>query len=117
MDYYWYKKLVEGNIHGLFADQNRYVVHFSKGISEEVFNASNFDFPADFPKLADINPSYFKVYDTKEGWSGEIAIPKKVDKIFAMELPTAPFYALRNDEYLGEEQDYLTFYKLRLVQK
>lgn len=116
-EYYGYQKLVEGNIHGLFADQDRYVVHFSQGISEEVFSTSNFDFPADFPKLADINPSYFKIYDTKQGWSGEISIPKKVNKIFAMELPTTPFYALRNDEYLGEEQDYLTFYKLQLVQK
>ncbi|UZD24642.1 hypothetical protein PBT90_14770 [Algoriphagus halophytocola] len=114
---YGYEKLVEGNIFGVFADQKYVVVHYSEGISEEVFTANQFNFPEDFPKLIALNQSNFKVYDEEKGWSNEILIPKKVDKIFAMEDPTQAFFALRNDEYLGEEQDYLTFYKLKLVQK
>jgi len=114
---YNYDRLIEGMIYGVFADKNHYVVHYSEGISEDIFMASEFKFPEDFPKLIELNHFYFKVYDTKKGWSNEIPIPKNVDKVFAMESPTQPFYALRNDDYIGEEEDYLTFYKLQLVQK
>ncbi|RAI91947.1 hypothetical protein [Algoriphagus yeomjeoni] len=114
---YNYEKLVEGNIFGVFANQKHLVVHYSEGISEDVFGSQNFTFPEDFPRLAELNQSYFKVYDTEKGWSNEIPISKKVKQIFAIENPTEPFYALRNDDYIGEEQDYLTFYKLQLVQK
>lgn len=114
---YSYERLVEGNIYGVFADKDQFVVHYSEGISEDVFSAQEFTFPEDFPKLIELNQSNFKIYDTKKGWSNEIPIPKKVDNIFAMDSPTQPFFALRNDEYLGEEQEYLTFYKLQLVQK
>ncbi|MEB2781655.1 hypothetical protein U3A58_14755 [Algoriphagus sp. C2-6-M1] len=114
---YSYERLVEGNIYGVFLDKDQIVVHYSEGISEDVFSTHEFTFPEDFPKLIELNLSYFKIYDTKKGWSNEIPIPKEIDKIFAMEDPTQPFFALRNDEYLGEEQDYWTFYKLQLVQK
>lgn len=114
---YNYEKLVEGNVFGVFADENQIVVHYSQGISEEIYGTYEFNFPEDFTKLIDLNQSYFKVYDSEKGWSNEIPIPKKVDNIFAIENPTQPFFALRNDEYIGEEQEYLTFYKLQLVQK
>ncbi|PZX50202.1 hypothetical protein [Algoriphagus chordae] len=114
---YNYEKLVEGNVFGVFAEENQFVVHYSEGISEEIYSTQEFDFPKDFPKLIDLNQSYLKVYNSEKGWSNEIPIPKKVYKIFAMEGLNQPFFALRNDEYLGEEQDYLTFYKLQLVQK
>jgi hypothetical protein len=114
---YGYEKLVEGNVFGVFADKNQFVVHYSAGISEDVFSTNKFNFPEDFPKLAELNQSYFKVYDSEKGWSNEMPIPKKVYQIFAMEGLNQPFFAIRNDEYLGEEQDYLTFYKLQLVQK
>lgn len=114
---YGYEKLVEGNIFGVFADEKYIVVHYSEGISEEVFTANQFNFPDDFPKLTDLNQSYFKIYDEEKGWSNEIPIPKKVKSIFAIEDPTEPFFALRNDDYIGVEQDYITFYKLKLVQK
>lgn len=114
---YDYEKLIEGNIFGVFADENQFVVHYSEGISEEVYGTYEFNFPADFTKLIDLNQSYLKVYDSKKGWSNEMPIPKKAYQIFAIEDPTQPFFALRNDEYIGEEQEYLTFYKLQLVQK
>ncbi|SFB54976.1 hypothetical protein [Algoriphagus aquimarinus] len=114
---YNYEKLVEGNIFGVFANENQFVVHFSEGISEDIFSANEFNFPEDFTKLIDLNQSYLKVYNSEKGWSNEIPIPKKVYQIFAMEGLNQPFFALRNDEYIGEEQDYLTFYKLKLVQK
>ena len=114
---YNYEKLIEGHIYGVFSNKNQMVVHYSQGISEDVFSSQNFKFPEDFTRLAELNPSYFKVYDSEKGWSNEIRIPNKVDNIFAIENPTQPFFALRNDEYLGEEQEYLTFYKLQLVEK
>ncbi|WPR74173.1 hypothetical protein [Algoriphagus sp. NG3] len=114
---YGYEKLVEGNIFGVFANKNYLVVHYSQGISEDVFSANEFDFPKDFPKLVDLNQTYFKIYNTERGWSNEVLIPKTVKQIFAIENPTQPFFALRNDDYIGEEQEYLTFYKIQLVQK
>ena len=116
-EHYGYEKLVEGNIFGVFASKDYLVAHYSQGISEDVFSANEFDFPKDFPKLTELNQSYFKIYNTKKGWSNEIPLPKKIDKIFVIEDPIRPFFALRNDEYLGEEQEYLTFYKIQLVQK
>jgi hypothetical protein len=114
---YDYEKLVEGNVFGVFANKDHLAVHYSQGISEDVFTSYEFKFPEDFPKLAELNQSYFKVYETEKGWSNEIPISKNVKQIFAMEGLNQQFFALRNDEYLGEEQDYITFYKLQLVQK
>ena len=114
---YSYEKLVEGNIFGVFANNDHYLVHYSEGISEDVFGSYEFDFPKDFPKLTELNQSYFRMYENENGWSNEIQIPKKIDKVFAVEDPTQPFYALRNDEYIGEEQEYITFYKLQLKRK
>ncbi|EAZ80298.1 hypothetical protein [Algoriphagus machipongonensis] len=114
---YGYEKLIEGNVFGVFTNKNLMVVHYSQGISEEVFGNFEFKFPEDFTKLIALNQSYFKVYDTEKGWSNEIPISNKVKQLFAMEDPAKPFFALRNDEYIGEEQEYLTFYKLQLVQK
>jgi len=114
---YNYERLVEGNILGIFSDQNLIITHYSTGVTEDIFLSNEFNKPEKFPKIIEFNNFFFKIYDREKGWSNKIPIPKKVDNIFAMESPVQPFFALRNDEYLGEEQEYITFYKLQLVQK
>ncbi|WP_332911458.1 hypothetical protein [Algoriphagus boritolerans] len=71
-----------------------------------------------FYKYPEFNNSYLKVFSIYQGkWSNEIEIPAKIDFILNIESTDQPFYALRNDDFIGEEQEYLTFYKLKLRQK
>jgi len=58
-----------------------------------------------------------KVIQLDGSLSNEIILPHSIQRILAIESLDEPFYAVRNDEFIGEEQEYLTFYKLRLRQK
>ncbi|WP_009032821.1 hypothetical protein [Indibacter alkaliphilus] len=49
--------------------------------------------------------------------SNEIVVPYKIGAILNIEAWDKPFYAVRDDDFLGEEQDYITFYKLHLQRK
>jgi hypothetical protein len=46
-----------------------------------------------------------------------VIVPSKIKLILNIESVDKSFYALRDDDFLGEEQDYITFYKLQLVKK
>ncbi|MDX5337744.1 MAG: hypothetical protein LPK25_01875 [Cyclobacteriaceae bacterium] len=116
-EYYNFKKLIEGHLTGIFLNENLIVSYYSKGIAEDEYASHQFEFPKDFGKLDYLNPSFFKVFEKNKGWSNEIKIPEKVEIIFSMYDPEKPFFGMRNDEWLGEEQDYITFYKLKLVKK
>ncbi|MFC3880229.1 hypothetical protein ACFOSV_08580 [Algoriphagus namhaensis] len=116
-EWYDFSTMISGRIMGVFADKGHLVVHYSNGVNEEVFTSYEFDNPENFPKIIKLDDHYFQIYDSESGWSNPILIPKKVDKVFALPSIDQPFFALRNDEYLEEEQDYLTLYKLQLIQK
>ncbi|MHA7130991.1 hypothetical protein [Algoriphagus namhaensis] len=115
-EWYDFGTMISGRVMGVFPDKGRLVVHYSNGVNEEVFTAYEFDNPANFPKIIEVDDHYFQIYDPESGWSNPILIPKKVGQIFALPSLNQPFFAPRNDEYLEEEQDYLTLYKLQLIQ-
>ena len=116
-EYYNFNKLIEGFLEGVFVNDNLLVCLYKKGMTEEMYSMQQFEFPKDFGKLDYLNPAYFKIFEKNKGWSNEIKIPEKVEIIFSMYDPEEPFFGMRNDEWLGEEQDYITFYKLKLVRK
>jgi len=116
-EYNDFSKLVEGRIQAVYVDEKNLVVHFWGGMNEEQFAIGDYSNPDNFMKVFDQLDNYFKIHTAENGWSDEILIPKKVSTIFEIGTIDKPFFALRNDEYLGEEQDFITFYKLQLIKK
>lgn len=116
-EYNDFSKLVEGRIQAVYADEKNLMVHFWGGMNEEQFAIGEYSNPDNFMKVFDQLDNYFKIQTAENGWSEEILVPKKVSTIFEIGTIDKPFFGLRNDEYLGEEQDFITFYKLQLVQK
>ena len=109
--------MYEASIEGIYLTKNYIIISYNSGIGENIFQQFELNKSDNFYKYPDYRKNFLRIYSTDAGWSNEIKIPPAVDIILNIESPKQAFYALRNDEYLGEEQDYLTFYKLQLVQK
>jgi hypothetical protein len=109
--------MYEAEVEGLFSFDDSFVVYYSGGIPEDIFLQFELKKPENFPLYPNYRKNYLKIYSPESGLSNELILPKSIDFILNIESLEKPFYALRDDEYLGEEQDYLTFYKLQLVKK
>ncbi|MEP0710310.1 hypothetical protein [Algoriphagus sp.] len=109
--------MYEGGIEGVFASDDKVIVYYRSGIKEDIFKQNELKKPTNYYKYPDFNKQFLRIYNTKSGLSNEIEVPAFIDFILNIESLDKPFYALRHDEYLGEEQDFLTFYKLQLVQR
>ncbi|SFT99153.1 hypothetical protein SAMN04489724_3228 [Algoriphagus locisalis] len=107
----------EARINGIYSDQNHIVIAYQGGIDGNTFVNNNLKERENFHRYPEFRNDYLKIYQYGFGWSNEMIIPSKVKLILNIESVDKPFYALRNDEYIGEEQDYMTFYKLQLVEK
>ena len=107
----------EARINGIYSDQRHIIIAYQGGIDGDTFVNNNLKERENFYRYPEFKKDYLKIYQYGSGWSNEMIIPSKVKLILNIEAVDKPFYALRNDEYLGEEQDYLTFYKLQLIQK
>ncbi len=116
-DYADFSKLVEGRIWSIYAREEGVLIKYWEGMDEEQFAIGDFTTPENFPKLQNQIAKNYKVYSEKEGWSNDIPIPNRIGQVFEVESLSEPFFALRNDEFLGEEQDYITFYKVQLQKK
>lgn len=110
-------KMLDGRISGFYPRSDGIFVTYTEGISEDIFTQNELKNPKNFPKYVEHQSHILKFMNTDSIWSNEIIIPSNIDQILNIESLSKPFYALRNDDYIGEEQDYLTFYKLHLVQK
>lgn len=117
VDYISGNTMYEASIEGIYSTKDHIIVSYSGGIAENIFKQFELNKSENFYKYPDYRKNFLRIYSSDAGWSNEIKIPTAVDMILNIESPTQAFYALRNDDYLGEEQDYLTFYKLQLVQK
>ncbi|PZX50201.1 hypothetical protein [Algoriphagus chordae] len=107
----------EARIYGIYSDPNHIMITYNGGIDGNTFVNNELKEKENFYRYPEFRKDYLKIYQYGFGWSNEMIIPSKVKLILNIESVDKPFYALRNDEYIGEEQDYLTFYKLQLVQK
>ncbi|SEF78227.1 NHL repeat-containing protein [Algoriphagus boritolerans] len=108
----------EAKITGIYSDPKHLILSYQGGIDSETFIQNELKESKNFYKYPEFNNSYLKVFSIYQGkWSNEIEIPAKIDFILNIESTDQPFYALRNDDFIGEEQEYLTFYKLKLRQK
>lgn len=109
--------MYEATIEGIYALKNTVVISYSSGIPEDIFKQNELNKPENYFRYPEFRKNFLRLYQEELGLSNEIVIPSKIDFILNIESTDKPFYALRNDEFIGEEKEYLTFYKLRLVQK
>ena len=117
---YQYKShtsMLDGRIKQLFPTTDGIVVTFEEGITEDVFLQKELKDPKNFPLYPRFQNQVLKIVQLDGSLSNEIIIPNQIDRMVGLTSLNEPFYAVRNDEWLGEEQDYITFYKLKLVRK
>ncbi|MCU0402222.1 MAG: hypothetical protein MUE75_14655 [Algoriphagus sp.] len=107
----------DGRIRQLFPTREGIVVTYEEGITEDIFVQNNLKDPKNFPLYPQFQNQVLKIVKLDGSLSNEIIIPNQIDRMVGLTSLDEPFYAVRNDEWLGEEQDYITFYKLKLVRK
>jgi hypothetical protein len=108
----------EAVITGVYSDQKHVILTYKGGINSDTFVQNELMERKNFYRYPEFNKNYLKVYSIDQGmWSNEVEIPAKIELILNIESTDRSIYALRDDDYLGEEQDYITFYKLQLIQK
>jgi hypothetical protein len=110
-------RMLDGDIRQLFVTQKGTIIIFLEGIEEEIFIQNELNIPKNFPKYKDFQNQILKIILPDSSLSNEIIIPYRIGRFLNIEELDKPFYALRDDDYLGEEQDFITFYKLQLVKK
>lgn len=111
------RRMLDGVIRQLFVTKKGTVVFFNEGIDEDIFVQNELNIPKNFPKYKDFQNQILKIIVKDSILSNEIKVPYNIGRIMNIEELDEPFYALRDDEFIGEEQDYITFYKLQLVRK
>jgi hypothetical protein len=102
------------NSFNLFAMEDALVIHYCEGIHKDDFINAGLNEKKNWYKIPDLEGRFLKVYQPSIGWSNEILVPPVINQIMNIEHINKPFYAIRNDEYIGEEQDFITLYKLQL---
>ena len=112
-----YGKIYKGRVKNLFAIPNGVLVYYHEGIEGDIFQREALIERENWPKLPDFDKEILKVYVEGKGWSNEVLVPPYVKAISGIHDLGNHFYVFRHDDYLGEEQDYLTFYKMKLVRK
>lgn len=110
-------QLREGKIKAHFPFTGGVMVHYQEGIEQEIFQANELNKRENYYRYPFFQNSILKLYHEENGWSNEILVPKEVQFIIDMVSPDRDFFALRNDEVLGQEADFLTMYRFRLVEK
>ncbi|MBR9775563.1 MAG: hypothetical protein GYB55_11305 [Cytophagales bacterium] len=112
-----YFKMLDGRVRQFFVTDKGTVVFYEEGIEEEIFTQNELKLRENYPKYKDFQNQVMKIISQDATLSNEIIVPYNIGSILNIEKLNKPFYALRNDEFIGEEQDFITFYKLQLEKK
>lgn len=110
-------KMIDGRMESFYPCEDGFAVIYTEGIDEDIFAQYELKKTENFPLYPEHQRRIIKIMNTDSVWSNEIVISNHISHILNIESLSKPFFALRNDEYIGEEQDYVTFYELQLVQK
>jgi hypothetical protein len=111
------RRMLDGEIRQLFVTEKGTVVYYDEGIEEDIFVQNELNLPKNFPKYKDFQKQVLKIITQDSVLSNEIIVPYRIGRIMNIEKLDKPFFALRDDDFIGEEQEYITFYKLQLVKK
>ncbi|MGY6521026.1 MAG: hypothetical protein ACXIUD_04815 [Mongoliitalea sp.] len=107
-------RMLDGHIKQFFVTEKGSVLIYTEGIEEDVFLQNELNIPKNFPLYKQFQRQILRLVFPNDSFSNEIVVPYRVGKILNIESVEKPFYALRDDDFIGEEQDFLTFYKLQL---
>lgn len=110
-------KMKDGRIKQLFPTQQGIVITYSEGITEDIFLQNKLKDPKNFPLYPKFENQVLKIVKTDGSLSKEIIIPNQIGRMIGLKSLDEPFSAVRNDEILGEEKDFITYYKLQLKRK
>jgi len=110
-------KMKDGRIKQLFPTQKGIVITYTEGITEDIFIQNELKDPKNFPLYPKFENQVLKIVKTDGSLSNEIIIPNQIGRMIGLKSLDEPFYAVRNDEFIGEEKDFITFYKLQLKRK
>lgn len=110
-------KMNEALIHGIYSDSDNIIVTYFGGIDGDTFANNNLKERENFFRYPEFRKNYLKIYKYGQGWSNEVILPSKIKTILNIETVDKPFYALRDDDFIGKEEDHITFYKLKLIKK
>jgi hypothetical protein len=103
-----------GRSNNLFPINEGLIITYHEGIAKDDFVNAGLNKKENWYKIPDMERKVLKIYNEKSGWSNEIILPPKIGEILNIEALNKPFYGFRNDEYLDVEQEFVTFYKMRL---
>lgn len=109
--------MLDGRINQLFPTKQGLVITYDEGIKEDLFIQNELKESKNFPLYPNFQNQILKVVQLNGTLSNELIIPNSISRLMGIESLDKPFYGLRNDDLIGEEQEYLTFYKLKLRQK
>lgn len=115
--YISYNSMLDGDINQFFVTKEAAIVYYTEGIEEDIFIQNELNNPTNFPKFKDFQNQILKIVTQDTILSNEIIIPYRIGRIMNIESLDKPFYAVRDDDFIGEEHDFVTFYKLQLVRK
>lgn len=104
-----------GNVRALYPFEDGVVVYYNEGIDEDTFLNNGLGERENFILYPYFDKRILKIHHASTGWSNEIAVPAEVRFFLNIASPEEDIYALRNDDVVGEEQDFVTIYKMRLV--
>jgi len=110
-------RFFRGGVKNIYPIPKGVIVFYSEGIEEEVYQREALAERKNWSKRPRFDRYKLKVYLENQGWSNEIKVPAQIKAINGASEIKNGFWGLRNDDLVGEEQDYLTFYKMRLVAK
>ncbi|MDF2157572.1 hypothetical protein [Algoriphagus sp. CAU 1675] len=110
-------RMLDARIKQLFPTREGIVVTYDEGIREDIFVQNELRDPKKFPLYPQFQNQVLKIVRLDGSLSNEIIIPNHIERLVGITSLSEPFYGLRNDEWIGEEQDYITFYKLKLIRK
>lgn len=111
------RRMLDGRVKRFFVTEKGSVLIYEEGIEEETFLQNELNDPNNFPKRKNFQNKVLKIVFRDSSLSNEIIIPYRIGAILNIEELENPFYAVRDDDFIGEEHDFLTFYKLQLRRK
>jgi len=116
-EYVSFRRMRDGSIQQFFPTEEGIFILYTEGISEDIYIQNELNIQGSIPRHKDFQRQIIKIIQPDSTLSNEINVPYSIGRILNIKSLDEPFYALRDDEFIGEEQDYITFYKLKLVQK
>lgn len=103
-------------IHRFLPMKDQLITFYSKGVSPEIKASYDVSNPEERMKLMDQYPMEFAVFDSDfENLAADLPVPKSLVYYSALVDREGYIVALKDQEHVGEEEDFHTLYKYRLL--